>query len=1594
MNNTQPAISIRPPSNALEARVNEYMRPFHTAACREHLIGALQQFPHSPSFPLEESAVREQVAVRLLQEVIVMGAQEQEALDACLVVCGPLEALSACSTTLQEISARNGGGKKKKKKKKGSNRDNVDSPSILETALRTIRRWLVKGVSFPPDIVEEDDDGYYNGRCWVEQISISLAHESNHRNYHFNGHEADATTIDLNNNPLLQACLENLTKLVLMLPVQIANACHSLGVQLPTWAIASRYNPRLIEGALSMALYQQECRAAEDGPCCSTAYFQKLVQRMVRNRNPDDVALGLYKYHERHFRNNLQNQEQPKALCQLLLQLHRHALSSRESAYLLRSIMISSIPRQSHATEIATTQLTELWQKHLYPYIELSCRPILVASRKVREAFVRLLVLSPSSVLSEEWPDRLLCHCVASLLANPLPPRKKRTVTKDTDADDDSDESSESSSDSSSSESTSDDEDDDDEENDDSSESSSDDSDEGTNHHTWLAKHVQEVVATWSMAVFVRQTDCRLQRHVTNFLLSGMCFLQLQHERAASSVKDGSAATPQPPLMSDLVTSILEGVTVRLESSIPTVRKDGMMVAERLAQKMGQELQFEELDQERADANDDDEVTFLNSVMTASEFPQKCYTKANSNVSASQHLRQQSGSAKRQQRQQQQQASDSEEEEEEEEDAPVETKPKSKKSKKKKEKEQRRKHRELKKQGKSDTRILDAVFGHVNKAKKKSFRRKHKMAQSYEDSYDVGYYDENGQEETVDEAGAEQRMPHYQRPPITPKEQLRRLAQREQQRQQPYHYRPQDHQSFTDSYDQSTTKLEGLPYEQEDTVVEVPAPPPQQQRYRPQNQPCSSSLRQIPHYQPHQPPHCIPPPHYQPQTQEPHHHVTFDNREYVIPEQAEDERMMQQRYWEEQLKQQRRQQQYLRQQLVHRSMDIERQRQQEKKREEQVTFNIHSPNVASNNKSLNKASDKLDFSPRKSLHRNYREQEEERKSPSRRTKSSKQPDLTILVDGVEGPEECYGNTNDYDEQEDEHEQEQEESEGDEGEGIAAFWTKEEVEMVLDDHSPGTPRRKSLSPRKMSSPCHRVESPRKGSSSPRRSTKPRNARSPRHTSTQIPEANTLPPGRDPNNKSSNILAVENKQEKAVPSLIFAMMQDGEENQTSEQTEDFENDRCRDARSRLSKEMARKMAEEKEDDESLNKLATKKLQERPMSPTSPTTSGKPPLSPRSRNKESRNHRRCSSNSIFKHPSIPSTYNPRSMSSAQSPKDAVGYRRHPHVDPAEIDARILAAAYDQESDASTSSEPSLSVYYSSSSDYSLILDGPEQAEASQRAIRQSKNPYSRAYEYMKRKKQLRRGISLEEQKEDEIPKKFRSPIVFDGRSPKRPSRRAMVIDPDADYVSDEDDEDFDEDEEYYDDEDGYTRTVTSDYSGGEEYSQNPDDFDDDDDSVWEDSGQVHLDAYDVEDDEDDLEETQRPRYLRDALELLRTPESDDHACSKQTTALKWLPHIVQGKERPADLPDLAVPLALELMRMENKFNVKDFEYQKVIAAIALAVEEPLAVGQRLILMLWEEIALMDRLDILTVLSEAAFELSGNKQLEDWQKEAAENK
>jgi hypothetical protein len=136
-------------------------------------------------------------------------------------------------------------------------------------------------------------------------------------------------------------------------------------------------------------------------------------------------------------------------------------------------------------------------------------------------------------------------------------------------------------------------------------------------------------------------------------------------------------------------------------------------------------------------------------------------------------------------------------------------------------------------------------------------------------------------------------------------------------------------------------------------------------------------------------------------------------------------------------------------------------------------------------------------------------------------------------------------------------------------------------------------------------------------------------------------------------------------------------------------------------------------------------------------------------------------------------------------------------------------------------------------------------------------------------------------------------------------------------------------------------------------------------------------------LDDDEEDLMETPKPLHLLRALELLRTGENDEHAHSNHETALRALSELV--RKRPDDLPDVAISLVLQLIRMEDKFGVVDFLKLRQQSIVALCVMEPVVVGKQLTEEAFNEYPLSDRLTCFGALQQAAYELSGSMALDE---------
>ena len=177
-----------------------------------------------------------------------------------------------------------------------------------------------------------------------------------------------------------------------------------------------------------------------------------------------------------------------------------------------------------------------------------------------------------------------------------------------------------------------------------------------------------------------------------------------------------------------------------------------------------------------------------------------------------------------------------------------------------------------------------------------------------------------------------------------------------------------------------------------------------------------------------------------------------------------------------------------------------------------------------------------------------------------------------------------------------------------------------------------------------------------------------------------------------------------------------------------------------------------------------------------------------------------------------------------------------------------------------------------------------------------------------------------------------------------------------------------------------DGDPKSVKTTDEGGVKAGDSTNNGINDDDSVWSDEDLV---PYDLEDDEDDLAAVKRPRYLRDCLLLFRTPSNDKNAFDAAQAAVTAIAPLVEST--PPDLPDLAVPLAKELLHAEDKFHMNNFASLRWDGLCALLVNEPVSVANFLVENLTDGSSFGVRLDILGLFEYGADKLCGAANLRE---------
>ena len=191
------------------------------------------------------------------------------------------------------------------------------------------------------------------------------------------------------------------------------------------------------------------------------------------------------------------------------------------------------------------------------------------------------------------------------------------------------------------------------------------------------------------------------------------------------------------------------------------------------------------------------------------------------------------------------------------------------------------------------------------------------------------------------------------------------------------------------------------------------------------------------------------------------------------------------------------------------------------------------------------------------------------------------------------------------------------------------------------------------------------------------------------------------------------------------------------------------------------------------------------------------------------------------------------------------------------------------------------------------------------------------------------------------------------------------AIDVDPDDEYISDE--------------QSNVSCRSSINSDNGSEGSSWDSSFDEDDEFV----------PFDLTDNEQDLFPVPAPFYLTECLSMLRSPESDKETYDRHHISLKTLPALL--KSFPPDLPDLAIPLTNDILHLENKFDMPNFEGMRMDCLIQLIISEPILLGEYLVKekVFEDGLSLSTRLEVLEILATMSEKLCGSEELKNIREE-----
>lgn len=335
---------------------------------------------------------------------------------------------------------------------------------------------------------------------------------------------------------------EELAKVIVMLPIRASSALFASKFDyLPSWIVRTNYYPILVK---------YFCISSSRTSGRSTLLLA-VLKLMIRFGGTEDIAKGFYEAV-----NFLKQQEEIcgdiEPLSEMMSNIAKNLnviTSPNEKTKLLRSILYHISARHHNKKNVFETKMI--------PDLELLCIPFfhstssssenIIFDGSIGNTLMHSIVLSPCptdcSNISISWSMSFLFFKASH----------SPSITDDVDK-------------------------------------------KSNQYQNFISKYLEIVSQIWSQSIFIHRTEISQQHFISEFLLYSFEIL----------VKEQKQDTKDNDLSDKImlcIPNLIQGVTLRLESSIPQIRKHGMKMAQAFSPLVGQEIQFDELLEEEKEAD-------------------------------------------------------------------------------------------------------------------------------------------------------------------------------------------------------------------------------------------------------------------------------------------------------------------------------------------------------------------------------------------------------------------------------------------------------------------------------------------------------------------------------------------------------------------------------------------------------------------------------------------------------------------------------------------------------------------------------------------------------------------------------------------------------------------------------------------------------------------------------------------------------------------------------------------------------------------------------------------------------------------------------